>query len=290
MTPGHDHLHDGEVITDFAVVGSLASIDLLTRHNFTNGTADSLVLLAGVAGGGGAGYLLTQKFEIDPGAAHATTLGLLVGIANGALLVEPTGANHGDSVMALLLAGSAIGAGGGFAYGQVANLTSGQATFVSTLTLLGSATAAFTAITGSQDGKYGAFENTTLAIGLDGGTVVGCVIAPHLDWSPHRSKIVMAYTMLGAVVGGMAAGLLDDPGNTNNDRSGDLITASMTAGLWGGFALGIVVTRDQAPDPVFGVPAPGKKLATSKVTERDGTLMPWIGRERTLGVMAGGIF
>jgi hypothetical protein len=41
------------------------------------------------------------------------------------------------------------------------------------MALLGTATAAFGAITGSRDGEFGGAENGALAVGLDGGTVAG---------------------------------------------------------------------------------------------------------------------
>ena len=71
--------------------------------------------------------------------------------------------------MGLLFRGSAIGATGGFIYGHSAHLTSGQAMFVANMTLLGTATAALGAITGSRDGDFGNWENGTLALGIDGG-------------------------------------------------------------------------------------------------------------------------
>jgi hypothetical protein len=286
LITGHDHLHDGEVIADFMSVGGLAAIDLLARQNLDNGTPDTLIILAGLGGGGGLGYLLTQKYDIDPGAAHATTLGLFLGAANGALLVQPTGADHADSVLGLLTLGTAVGTTAGFIYGQSASLTSGQSTFVGTMMLVGSATGAFTAITASTNGQYGAFENSTLAVGLDGGALAGALIAPHLDWSAHRSKLVFAYTLVGALAGGFAAGLIDNPNHATDN--GDLITDSMVAGMWAGFGLGIAMTHDALPDPAFGTPAPAKPLAPPAGPTAQ--VMPWIGAQGTMGVMSGGMF
>ena len=53
----------------------------------------------------------------DAGTAHATTLGLTLGFANGALLIEPTGWTRSESVLNLLFLGSAVGAPGGFNFG-----------------------------------------------------------------------------------------------------------------------------------------------------------------------------
>ncbi|MGE0869313.1 MAG: hypothetical protein AB7P03_12160 [Kofleriaceae bacterium] len=274
-------LHQGEVIADFAAVGALASIDILVRQDVENGGAGTMILLAGVAGGGAAGWLLTEKYEITAGAAHSTTIGLMVGAANGALLIRPTGWEDPDEVLALLFFGSAVGTSGGFVYGQAADLTSGQATFVGNVALLGSATAALGAITGSRNGTFDSWENGALALGLDAGVLTGALIAPKLDWSPRRAKLVFASTAVGALVGGMVAGLTTkkDTDTGTTERNADVIAACMTAGLWGGFGLGIMMTREQAPDPKYLKPD-----ATGSST----TYAPWVGERGSLGVMAAG--
>lgn len=292
-TAPRSHFYDGEVIGDFAVVGTLMSIDLLVHQDVKNGGLGTMILAAGVLGGGAAGYVLTQHYDIDAGTAHATTTGLLVGAANGALLIRPTQAYHGDQVLGLLLVGSAAGTIGGFAYGRTADLTPGQSTFIGNVTLLGTATAAFTAILGSHNGKYDNWENGTLALGLDAGVVAGALVAPHLDWSPRRSKYVFASTLVGAFVGGMLAGILtnnkstDANGNTTSGHyNDDVITASMAAGLWAGFGLSIALTHDDAPDLRYARPAPGAAGAPSM------SLAPWLGRDASeraaFGVATGG--
>src|SRR5207248_1175639 len=112
-----------------------------------------------------------------------------------------------------------------FTYGQAAELTPGQATFVANITLLGAATAAFGAISGSHDG-FGEWQDGTLALGLDGGAVVGAAIAPSLDWSSHRANVVLAWTAIGAIGGGMIAGLVASPSSSNaTSHNGDLVSA-----------------------------------------------------------------
>jgi hypothetical protein len=92
---------------------------------------------------------------------------------------------------------------------------------------------------------------------------------------------VAAASGVGALVGGMVAGLAtgekDDSGDT--ERNGDVVAACMTAGMWGGFALGIMTTRDSAPDPSVGRPATGATSGASYV--------PWVA-EGQLGLMAAG--
>jgi hypothetical protein len=268
---------DGEVITDFASVGALASIDLLVRQDVRNGSLGTLLVLAGLAGGGATGWLLTDRYPIEPGAAHATTLGLLVGAANGALLIQPTGWTDADQVLGLLLLGSAAGTVGGFAYGQAGHLTSGQSTFVGNLALLGSATAAFSAIAGSRDDRFGGWEDATLALGLDAGVLGGALIAPSLDWSPHRAKVVFASTTIGAFLGGMLVGLATRSRN-GDSSNGDLVAGCMTAGMWGGFGLGILITRDAEPDVRFSRSVPGPSV----------TVTPFSGDRGEVGMMAAG--
>jgi hypothetical protein len=274
------------VIGDMAAVGALAAIDLCVRQDIANGNAVTFILLAGLAGGGGTGYLLTQHYPIDAGAAHSTTIGLLLGAANGALLIEPLHYHDGSSVMGLLTLGSAVGAAGGFAYGQASNLTSGQATFVANMLALGASTALLTAVTANRDGNYGGFENGTLALGIDGGAVVGALIAPRIDWSPRRAKFVFAGTLVGALAGGMVAGLLAKPSNgSTTDANASIVTGAMTAGLWGGFGLSILMTRDAAPDPSLIQPAAAKSTPATPAS-----IMPWMGDRGQLGLMTGGTF
>jgi hypothetical protein len=246
-----------------------------------------MILVGGLVGGGAGGWLLTQKYDVDAGAAHATTMGLLVGVANAALLIEPLKyEDRPSAILGLLFAGSAIGAGGGFIYGQAAELTSGQALFVGNLATLGAATAAFGAITGSQDEEFGNWESGTLAVGLDAGLLAGALIAPQLEWSPRRSKIVFAATGLGALLGGMTAGLTTS--SKDSDPNGNIVAACMTAGMWGGFAVGVLMTRDSPADPKFTRPAQPNAAPTTPATPTATTYAPWVGDRGQLGILAGG--
>ncbi|MBA3819618.1 MAG: hypothetical protein H0X17_12050 [Deltaproteobacteria bacterium] len=271
------------MIADFATVGVLASIDIIVRQDVDDGSTGTLILLAGLFGGGGAGYLLTQKYEVDAGAAHATTLGLLVGAANGALLVQPLLAPEYDAedVMTLLFVGSALGTAGGFAYGQTAKLTEGQSIFLGNAMLLGSATAALGAITGSRDGEFGNWETGALAVGLDAGVLAGALLAPRLDWSRRRARIILAGTTVGALVGGLVAGLTTNK-QDDEDYNGHLLAGSMTAGLWAGFALGVVMTRDSAPDARYD-----RSVAPAAPPAPPTSVIPFVG-ERQVGLLAGG--
>jgi hypothetical protein len=283
--PVKSRVHDGEVIADFAVVGTLAAVDIMLRQDVNDGSLGTVILLGGVFGGGAGGYLLTQKYEVDAGAAHATTIGLVAGAANGAFLIKPMLEPDYDAedVVGLLFLGSAVGATAGFAYGQAADLTEGQATFIGNAVLLGTSTAALTAVLGSRNGQYNDWENGTLALGLDAGILGGALVAPHLDWSRKRSRVVMAGTVLGALAGGMVAGLTTEKKREmmsgDDAYNGNVIAGCMTAGLWAGFGLGILMTRDYAPDASARSKAPAKSTPTS--------VTPYVG-DQAMGIMAGG--
>jgi hypothetical protein len=280
--PPSRRLHNGEVIADFAAVGALASIDILVRQNVDNGGAGTLIMLAGIGGGGALGWLLTEKYTVDAGAAHSTTIGLLAGTANAALLIRPSESYDAEDVIGLLFLGSAVGAGGGFAYGQAADLTSGQSIFLGNTVLLGTATAALVGITGSRNGQYDNWENAALALGIDVGLIGGALIAPRLDWSPYRARIVFAATAIGALVGGMLPSLITKRSD-DESYNGDLITGAMTAGLWGGFGLGVMMTRDKAPDAKYMNPR-----ASAAPTARSTSYLPFVGEHGQIGLMAGG--
>jgi hypothetical protein len=234
-----------------------------------------------LAGGGGLGYLLTQRFPVDASVAHATTIGTLVGMANGALLIQPTGADTGTSVLGLMLAGGAVGAAGGFIYGENANLTPGQATFVTNLTVLGTVTALN--VIAAKD-NFDGWSDATLAIGVDGGLIAGALIAPHLNWSSHRAGVVFATSFVGALVGGLAGGLATKPSNGSaSDANATVVTAIATAGMWGGFGLGILMTRDSdPPPPMQPQPAQPPQMPT--------TMVPFVGDHGQLGMAMGGTF
>ncbi len=114
-----------------------------------------------------------------------------------------------------------------------------------------SATAAFGAIAGSRNGTFDHWENGALAIGLDAGLIGGALIAPSLTWSRRRARLVLASTVAGALAGGMLVGLTTRRDDGRADDRSDLVAGCMTAGMWGGFGLGMLVTRDAAPDPKY---------------------------------------
>jgi hypothetical protein len=59
----------------------------------------------------------------------------------------------------------------------------------------------------------------------------------------------------------------------------------MTAGMWGGFGLGIMMTRDNPPDSIYAHPTPTGVAASAPTM-----ITPWFGKDGQLGVMTGGTF
>jgi hypothetical protein len=121
-----------------------------------------------------------------------------------------------------------------------------------------------------------------LAIGLDVGVLGGALLAPSLDWSARRSKLVFASTTIGAFIGGMLVGLITKPKNgDSSDANGDLVAGCLTAGMWGGFGLGILMTRDTDA----GLPA----LPAHRAAQGPGVILaPYAGDRGQVGMMAGG--
>jgi hypothetical protein len=77
----------------------------------------------------------------------------------------------------------------------------------------------------------------------------------------------------------MLAGLIDKPDNgETRSSSGDVVAAAMTAGMWGGFGLGIVMTRDAAPDPKFA----------QQVVAAPTTIAPLLSPHGAIGLSIGG--
>ncbi len=264
----HSVVHSGEVIADFAIVGGLVSTDILIKDSFANNSANTFLVLAGIGAGGGLGYLLTEKYPVDAAVARSTTTGLLLGVANGALLIQPTGANDAASVMGLIVAGSALGAAGGFIYGENTHLTSGQMLFVENMILLGAATSL---ISISIQNTYGSAENTSMLLGIDGAAVLGAVLAPGIKWSPHRARLVFAGTLIGAFLGGSIVALATNQQNQTNGGDANVLAGRPASppGCGVASACRSWMTKDELNDPRYApVPMPGAAPPT---------IAPWAG-------------
>ena len=79
--------------------------------------------------------------------------------------------------------------------------------------------------------------------------------------------------------------LANNEGESRTDN-GDVVAGAMTAGLWGGFGLGVMMTKQYSPDPAFAQPA----TTTASKPATPTTILPWVGVSGQLGVMTGGSF
>lgn len=283
----HQPAGQAEMIVDFGTVGLLTGITIDLR-GVNDSSLGTMVVVGSTAGGGAVGWLLADRFDATRGDAYMTTLGLLVGASNGALLLSPLHDTHsGEQVMGVLTLSSAIGTGAGFLASRGEKLTPGQGLFATNVTLLGVGSAALIASITDHDGNHDDAALTALAIGLDGGVIVGLAVAPHINWSHRRASVVGMGTLAGTLVGGMVAGLVA-PKQTNTDGTSSLsqnfVATSVLIGAWAGFGAGILETSDLPPDPTFGLDA-GKQPKTPPVS-----IAPMLRPEGGGGVAVSGIF
>ena len=158
--------------------------------------------------------------------------------------------------MAMLTGTSAIGAVGGFIARASSTSRPARPCFATDVTLLGVGTSSLMASLMDKNNKLDNSELTALAVGLDGGAVLGLVLAPRIKWSQGRARLVGAGTLVGTLVGGMIGGLAaprtsNPDGTTSTDIDPDYISSAMMLGMWGGFGASAYLTRDMAPDPRY---------------------------------------
>jgi hypothetical protein len=273
-----------ELVADFAAVGLLATIAALDARDYDDKDTGTLLVMGGMLGGGAVGWLAADKLDVTRGEAHAATMGLGLGLANAGLLLVPLGADdESHQVLTALAVGGGLGVVGGLALGKKLHLTEGQTTFAGNLALLGIGTAAITAaLIDDDDGSADSGEMSALAIGLDAGAIAGLAIAPKIDWSRRRARYVgvasLAGCFVGSLVGALAATDRDDAGVRHTDP--DVAATGLLVGMWGGFAAGIALTGDFAPDP----------SRTTAPTSVPTSLAPLVGPQREVGITLSGGF
>lgn len=220
---------------------------LLDVDDFRLGTA----IVAGTTAAGVTGSLFGSRGRrITGGMASAYSVGVLLGGGNAALLAEPFGLLDGeDQFMSFLLVGLAAGGIGGLLYSDSTNPTRAQMTFTGTLSYMGLATAGLSLLVAQPDDIEVDTVLLLLAAGLDVGAGVGLALSPKLDWSKSRGNLVWLSSFLGAVAGFGVVALV--AGAPDSDTEGRFFAASTLGGMWGGFGLGVHLTRNMKPDPRF---------------------------------------
>jgi hypothetical protein len=247
-----------ELIADFAGLGLLGTLAVLDARDYADDGTATLLVLGGIAGGGAVGWLIADRFDVTRTEAHGATGGLLIGMSNAALLLTPLGADdRSDQILTSLFLGGTIGTVGGLALAKNLELTEGQFTFASTLTLLGFGTSAIVGSLIDPEDEWSTEQSTSLAIGLDAGLAAGLVIAPRITWSRRRARYVAIASLAGVFVGSLTGALLATERDMVTDMSTtdpDIALTGVLVGMWGGFAAGALLTNDWAPDPKFSQP------------------------------------
>ena len=259
---------DLEVIVDFAALGVLGGITLIDARDLGDQGTGTLLVMSGAIAGGATGWILADRMQPTRADGHATTMGMSLGLLNGALLLVPLHLDDSsEEVLPTLLVGGTAGALGGLALGRALDLTSGQTMFATNLAVLGLGTSALASALINRDDDLDRGEMTALVVGLDAGAIAGLALAPKVDWSYRRARFVgvatLAGTFLGTMLGTALATDKASDGRTNTDE--DLAVIGVLVGMWGGFVGGIGLTSDWTPDPRFARPATPAVTATPLV-------------------------
>jgi hypothetical protein len=267
--------------TSFIVSTTLASfssgfvvMDLLDRESLRGGVAS---ISATTAVGFLASLHLSRGRTITAATADAYSLGMLLGAGNGLLLSKPVGihgatGHEGTELMAL--GALALGGTAGLVLGDRLQPTRGQVAVTSTLSLLGIASFALGYGIIQPDSGGGDLGYLVPAACLDAGAVAGFLVAPHIDWSVSRARMVSLGSFLGAL-GGFATGVLAFGGSADLEelsegKSLNAWSATTLAGVWSGFGLSWYLTRGMRPDVRFapasaGRPAPGPAATAMQI-------------------------
>jgi hypothetical protein len=233
-------------ITFSTLYGLYAGVVLIDDFDISDFRAGIATVAATTAVGLLGSYFGTKDVRITGAMGDAYGVGMMFGVANAALLIEPidNGVTDKEAFTTVLIAG---GVGGvlGLEFAAQAEPTRGQVSFASTLGILGFASTGLAIAIAQPDGD-GDHLLVAMAGGMDLGLTAGLVVGKDLDWSVSRGRIVTLGTLLGGLAGAAGGALIvgSDPSN-DGDR---VIAAATLIGTWGGFGLTTHLTSDMRPD------------------------------------------
>ena len=232
-----------------SVYGGVVLVDLL---DIGNSFRPPVATILGATGVGFLGsYYGSRGAHITEAMADAYTLGMGLGVGNALLLASPLGlADSSEHMQSFALGGLVLGSGAGMLLADRARPTRGQVQLASLGSALGIATTGLGLAITQPDISDGDTLLLLLAGGLDAGLVGGMVMAPRLDWSLSRTRLVSLGGFLGALVGWSGVALMTGTDDVDDD-TGRLWGVTTLAGLWGGVGLAAHLTRDMAPDHRF---------------------------------------
>ena len=207
------------------------------------GGDSSILLVTGVTGAGfGLSLAGSKGLRLTQGVADAYSLGLSLGAIDGLLIGLAADASARETLV-MSVGGMAAGGFIGYQLGQLGDPTAGQVRLTTNLSALGAATAGLGLATVQPD--IGARSVSLIILGgMNAGAVSGILAGRNLDWSRSRADLVLLSTSLGGLVGvaisAATLGGLDD----GQER---IAAGTVLAGLWGGFGLGALFTRNMEP-------------------------------------------
>lgn len=238
----------------FVVSSTLAGIytgayilDLADVEDFRVGVA---ILLGTTAGGVLASYYGTEGRRMTDPMADAYSTGLVFGAANGLLLGAAAEPRTSEGLQTAVFLGMGLGGVGGLLLADAVEPTRGQVGFAGLTGTMGFATLGLSLGIIQPANLEPEAALIALAVGLDAGTVAGMLLGADLDWSVSRQRYVGLGTFLGAL-GGWGAAALVTGSDAVDSGTGRVWSGAALAGLAGGFALSIHLTRDMHPDPAF---------------------------------------
>jgi len=229
--------------TLWSLYGGIVLVDDLNIDDYRAGI---VTVAASTAVGLLGSYYGSKGKRITGAMGDAYALGMVFGMANAGLLVEPVGlSGSSETIDTTILVAGAAGGLAGMAYGDQVSPTRGQVSFAGTLGILGFASTGL-ALGITQPNTSTDSYLAAMAGGTDLGLAAGLVLGRDLDWSVSRGRIITLGTLLGGLSGAAAGALI--VGDHPSDSDARLVAATTLAGVWGGFALTTYLTRDMNPD------------------------------------------
>jgi hypothetical protein len=251
-------------ITFTTIYGLYAGIVVVDDLNIDDLRGGILTVAAGTAAGLLGSYFGTKDTRITGSMGDAYGMGMIFGVANAGLLMEPIDHNpSSEQVTTTLLVAGAVGGIAGIGLASAYEPTRGQVSFASTLGILGFASTGL-ALAITQPSIDSDNLLVAMAGGMDVGLAAGVVLGRDLDWSVSRGRIVTLGTLLGGLTGAAAGALIvgDDP--SSGDGAARTLAALTLAGTWGGFGLTTHLTSGMRPDRRYA-PQPTTQLTAIPV-------------------------
>ncbi|MCO4764196.1 MAG: hypothetical protein KC502_21975 [Myxococcales bacterium] len=266
---------------DFVVTTTVASIyagavvlDLMDAGDVRVGAG---VLLTSTALGVVGSLMGSEGMRITEATGEAYTSGVIWGAASGLLVALTVDVDKSETANLITLSGVGLGGALGFSMADAFHPTRGQVGFMTTAGLMGITTA----LLGTMAARPDNIESTTLTGlmlgGLQLGVLGGVLVAPDIDWSVSRSRLVTLGAGVGALTGwGVLTLFVGAQGDT--DRA---IATSLLAGLWAGFGVTAWLTESMTPDRTYKSPIAQSVLLPTLIPDAAGETTPglaWVGQ------------